>query len=290
MVINIIGGLGNQMFQYAFGYAMAKKNNEELKLDISGFDTYDLHDFGLKLYNIKKNQILKSNIKYKFLLSVIGYRNTVFLSKVFRKLYISTLKITKLYYQEKKTFTFDENVFYARTGSYFSGYWQNEKYFKDCRKDLLDIFQLKKIHLKTKVYKNKIIKNESVSLHVRRGDYLNINEVCDIEYYHKAILLFRGEHVHFFIFSDDIEWVKNNLNFIDHKTIIELEKDIPDHEEMYLMSLCKHNIISNSSFSWWGAWLNKNDKKRVVAPKKWLTNKDCQNDAQGIYCEGWTKI
>ena len=79
-----------------------------------------------------------------------------------------------------------------------------------------------------------------------------------------------NKQVHFFIFSDDIHWVKNNLDFIDHKTLIVLESDIPDHEEMYLMSQCKYNIIANSSFSWWGAWLNQNSDKKVIAPKKWF--------------------
>ena len=146
---------------------------------------------------------------------------------------------------------------------------------KDAKwKELLEIFKLKDIHSQTKEYQQKIIESESVSLHIRRGDYINhpFLNTCDVEYYKKAVMeiLKINKQVHFFIFSDDIHWVKNNLDFINHKTLIVLESDIPDNEEMYLMSQCKYNIIANSSFSWWGAWLNQNSDKKVIAPKKWF--------------------
>ena len=290
VVVNIIGGLGNQMFQYAFGYAISQENNMGLKLDTRGFDAYELRDYELELYDIKESSESRFVPKYKFLLDRLSNGDTTFLGKIFRQSSRFLLRLTKFYYQEKIAFVFDEDVFNVRTDTYFSGYWQNEKYFKDYRDDLLEIFKLNKIHSKAKIYQKKIIENESVSLHIRRGDYLTHNEVCDMEYYHKAISLFQNKAVHFFIFSDDLEWVKNNLNFIDQKTFIELEKDASDHEEMYLMSLCKHNIIANSSFSWWGAWLNKNDEKIVVAPKRWIADKDRQKHSQGVYCKDWVKI
>mgnify|MGYP003977089545 CR=1 FL=1 len=271
LTVNIIGGLGNQMFQYAFGYALSKENNAKIKLEVSGFDAYDLRNYALDLFNVEKNSELKS--KYDFLLNKINSKHDSFLSKASSNLLRRLLRLTNFYYQEKEEFVYDQGVFNIKKNTYFYGYWQNEKYFKKYRNDLLEIFKLKDIHSQTKEYQQKIIKSTSVSLHIRREDFLNsIHDTCDIEYYKKAVLeiLKIKKQAHFFIFSDDMHWVKNNLNFINHKTLILLESEIPDHEEMYLMSQCKCNIIANSSFSWWGAWLNQNSDKKVIAPKKWL--------------------
>ena len=111
-----------------------------------------------------------------------------------------------------------------------------------------------------------------------------------MEYYKKAVMdiLIINKQAHFFIFSDDIHWVKNNLDFIDHKTLIVLESDIPDHEEMYLMSQCKYNIIANSSFSWWGAWLNQNSDKKVIAPKKWF--KSSPHNTNDLIPASWVQL
>ena len=120
----------------------------------------------------------------------------------------------------------------------------------------------------------------AVSLHIRRGDYVsnpvtnNYHGTCSLAYYKKAVLLLKEkiENPSFFIFSDDLLWARENLDFINDMTFIDLDKSIPDHEEMHLMSQCKHNIIANSSFSWWGAWLNENSDKIVIAPKKWFSD------------------
>jgi hypothetical protein len=271
LTVNIIGGLGNQMFQYAFGYAVSKENNAKIKLELSGFDAYYLRDYALDLFNVEENSELKS--KYDFLLNKINSKHNSFLSKASSNSLRKLLRLTNFYYQEKEEFVYDKGVFNIKKNTFFYGYWQNEKYFKKYRKDLLEIFKLKDIHSKTKEYQKKIVESESVSLHIRRGDYVNsIHDTCNMKYYKNAVLeiLKINKHAHFFIFSDDMQWVENNLNFINHKTLILLESDIPDHEEMYLMSQCKSNIIANSSFSWWGAWLNQNSDKKVIAPKKWL--------------------
>jgi len=273
ITVNIIGGLGNQMFQYAFGYAVSKDNNAKIRLEVSGFNAYDLRCYALDLFNVEENSDLKS--KYDFLLNKINSKNNSLLSKASSKLLRWVLRWTKLYYQEREEFVFDIGVFNISTNTYFYGHWQNENYFKKYRKELIEIFKLKDIHSQTKEYHQKIIKSASVSLHIRRGDYINsIHDTCDMEYYKKAVLeiLKINKQAHFFIFSDDMHWVKNNFEFIDHRTLVMLESDIPDHEEMYLMSQCKFNIIANSSFSWWGAWLNQNSGKKVIAPKKWLNS------------------
>ena len=294
ITVNIIGGLGNQMFQYAFGYAISKENSIKIKLDISGFDAYDLRDYELGLFNIEENSELKP--AYGFLLNQLNGKNNTSIIKIFRKVLRGLLRFTKFYYQEKKEFVFDEDVFGIKKDVYFYGYWQNEKYFKKYRKELLDIFTLKSIHPKSIEYQQQIIKSEAVSLHIRRGDYVTDNHTnsvhgtCDVRYYKRAVMevLKSKKKAHFFIFSDDLDWAQSNLDFIDNKTFIRLESDIPDHEEMYLMSQCKHNIIANSSFSWWGAWMNKNSKKIVIAPKKWF--KKLKINQNQIVPHDWIKI
>ena len=100
--------------------------------------------------------------------------------------------------------------------------------------------------------------------------------------------MFQYHNTHFFIFSDDLDWARDNLDFIDNKTFVELEKNIPDHEDMYLMSQCKHNIIANSSFSWWGAWLNQNPDKKIIAPKKWVN--DLSRDTTDLIPKTWLRL
>lgn len=149
------------------------------------------------------------------------------------------------------------------------GYFQSEKYFSDIREDILKTFCLTKEAeaLMIKKYQN-VLKNKSVSLHVRRADYLRypgIHPVLPISYYKKALDLI-GEYDNCLLFSDDIEWCKNNMKF-KNMVFVEQEKD---YIEMFLMSKCQNNIIANSSFSWWGAWLNKKEDKQVIAPSQWF--------------------
>lgn len=294
ITVNIIGGLGNQMFQYAFGYAISKENSIKIKLDIRGFDAYNLRDYELGLFNFEENPEFEST--YGFLLNQLHGKSNTPLIKAYRKVLRGLLRFSKFYYQEKEEFVFDKDVFSVKIDTYFYGYWQNEKYFKKYRKELLEIFTLKNIHSKTIEYQQQIIKSEAVSLHIRRGDYVtdthtnSVHGTCDVKYYKRAVMevLKSKKQAHFFIFSDDLDWAKSNLDFIDNKTFVRLESDVPDHEEMYLMSQCKHNIIANSSFSWWGAWMNKNSTKIVIAPKKWFKNlKINQNQ---IVPHDWIKI
>jgi len=194
-------------------------------------------------------------------------------------------------------FNFDDKVYNKTENIYFEGYWQSEKYFLNYREDLLEEFTLKKeLHPKSKEYENKIREVQSVSLHIRRGDYVtnthtnSVHGTCSLQYYRDAVkeIEIKVEDPHFFIFSDDLAWVKENLDFIDNVAFVELDKEIPDHEEMVLMSLCKHNIIANSSFSWWSAWLNQNDKKIVIAPKKWFNDQTI--NTEDLIPNTWIKI
>ncbi len=289
-VVNILGGLGNQMFQYAFAYTYSIKKESVVKLDIGSFKTYDLREYELSLFNVSLEIASvkeAKNLKYK--------KENLF-QKIVRKIRKKSLPTSNNYYNELH-FNFDKKVYDAKGDIYFEGYWQSEKYFLEYRGELIKEFTLKeKLHIQSQIYQKEIAKTESVSLHIRRGDYVSnshtnsVHGTCTLDYYRNAVLAIKEKikNVHFFSFSDDLDWAKEHLNFMNNITFIELGNDIPDHEEMYLMSLCKHNIIANSSFSWWGAWLNQNPKKMVIAPQKWFN--DTSIDTSDLIPKGWIRL
>lgn len=285
IITRIIGGLGNQMFQYAYAKALEQKGHE-VKIDISAFETYKLHGgYQLDKYNIDLDSSIKDeNDKF--------YKNTFFY-KVLRRFGMDFSRRIK-----EKSLLFDKKLLEIDDNSYLDGYFQCEKYFKDIREIILKQFTINQdISNYTKEIKNKIQNfQNSCSLHIRRGDFvnstnINIHGACDIEYYKKAMKYLEEKvvNINYFIFSDDIEWVKENLAIQNAIYIDSKEKRIP-HEDIYLMSLCKNNIIANSSFSWWGAWLNQNEKKMVIAPKRWFADDKLESQSKDIVCESWVKI
>ena len=180
---------------------------------------------------------------------------------------------------EKYPFKFDKNIFHCKDKSYLKGYWQNEKYFKNI-KDILNVEFRVKTPLIGKNYDlaQVIQNNNSVAIHVRREDYItdsitaDTHGTCSLDYYKDSIHLMnqRIKDPQYFIFSDDISWAKKNLGEISQIPYAEHNNTNSDYEDLRLMYLCKHNIIANSSFSWWGAWLNMNPAKIVIAPQIWL--------------------
>ncbi|MFP4486354.1 MAG: alpha-1,2-fucosyltransferase [Campylobacterales bacterium] len=199
-----------------------------------------------------------------------------------KKSILESLKPIKRF-KEKEFFTYDKSIENINHSIYLDGYWQSEKYFKKYENLIRDIFQFPKIkddeNLKVA---NEIVNSESISIHVRHGDYLassKTNEfhgTCGIEYYKKSIeyITSKLENSTFFIFSDDIKWCEEKFVNVKNKTIISHNTGLKSYEDMRLMSLCKHNIIANSSFSWWSAWLNTNPNKIVIAPKKWINDEN----------------
>ena len=287
IITNILGGLGNQMFQYAMARAITLKNKEVLKLDITEFNNYDLRDFDLDLFNITYSIATQeeiSNLKYRTL-------NWI-------EILIKRKKVTfaNSYYKEKY-YQFDKEVLKIQKNTYLFGYWQSPKYFEDYKEVLLNDFTLKEnISSSSNRCKDMIIASNSISIHIRRGDYISdqttndFHGTCSLTYYKDAVEAVKNstDNPHFFIFSDDLVWAKENLDFIENITFIDLAEDIPDHEEMILMSLCKHNIIANSSFSWWGAWLNRNNEKIIIAPKQWFT--DTSINTNDLIPSSWTRL
>lgn len=173
-----------------------------------------------------------------------------------------------------------------------NGYFQSEKYFKDSESKIREMFKIKPEIISSVYEKNYSLleRKNTVAVHLRRGDYLSLpnhHPVMDLNYFMKAMKKFPKDSI-FLVFSDDTEWCKNNFPGIGEKFfIIEGQSDV---EDFAMMTMCTHNCIANSSFSWWAAWLNESDGKVVVAPEKWFGSMYSHNNTDDLYCEGWIKI
>lgn len=261
ITVNIAGGVGNQLFQYAAARSLNIKSGSKLFLDIDFFSNIPESE------TFRKFQINNFNIKYDKIISKKRYKIIRFLYRLILRPFNSDLQIVIFGILLK----FKIPIFLTRN-------FQKEKYFIKIRKVLLEEITSKKTFTDDiKKIADFIDKSISVSLHIRRGDYIRMKDIygnCSMEYYRESINTIKEKLSNpvFFIFSDDIDWVKENLNISD-KNIYVSRPDLEDYEELILMSKCKHNIIANSTFSWWGAWLNKNDDKIVIAPKQWFKNK-----------------
>jgi hypothetical protein len=285
IVVKIIGGLGNQMFCYAYAKALQVKGHD-VKIDNSECEIKKLHGgYQLDKYYIDLSIATKEEISSIF--------SNSFIKKLFSK--VGILQKNEI---REKSLLFDETLLNIKDNRYISGYFQTDSYFKNIRSILLNHFLIK---YEISDYGKKIKKliedsDNSCSIHIRRGDYTNsinktIYNTCDLDYYKRALGFIKAYNrkIDFFIFSDDINWVKDNLQ-IERTTYVQNIDDKIPHEDMYLMSLCKNNIIANSSFSWWGAWLNQYNKKIVVAPKRWFLNEKLYAQSKCIVPDEWKRI
>lgn len=272
IIVRLIGGLGNQMFQYALGRHLAIKNNCTLKLDISGFKKYPLRSYELDYFNIKGEIATFKDLK-----------KVSFPSHLWPKLLIQLgrrigLGSKKIFYVKEERIDFIPEILSLKDCIYLAGYWQSYKYFSDIS-DIIkkDFSQKYKPEMPINHLLNVIENCESVSLHIRRGDYVSnkkTNEIhgfLGLEYYRKAIEIIQNNisDPHFFVFSDDIVWAKMNINCNERITF--MDGNLSNHEDFRMMKTCKHHIIANSSFSWWAAWLSCKKNSIVIAPKNWFS-------------------
>jgi hypothetical protein len=285
IISKITGGLGNQMFQYAIAKSIAQKRADKFKLDISFYPKQSLRKYELNYFNIEENIATNNEI-----IKLAGDENFWF--KLRKKLGLNPTR-AKSYFLEKETAVFDKKVFDYEKNIYLDGYWQDEEYFRDIREELLKDFTLKNnISIEAKKYLKDIRNSQSVSVHVRRGDYIqnthtnSVHGTCDLDYYQKAIKCIheKVKSPNFYIFSDDIIWCKENFDFLENKVFVDDTKSAFD--DLELMRNCKHNIIANSTFSWWAAWLNTYEKKIVIGPKIWWNSRVDKN----LALDRWVKI
>lgn len=276
-LIKMTGGLGNQMFIYAF-YLRMKKRYANTRIDLSDMMHYNVH-YGYEIhqvFNLSKtefciNQPLKKVIEFLF----------------FKKIYERKQDPSSLV-------PFDKKYFWPLL--YFKGFYQSERFFADMTDEIRKAFTFNSslYNEKTKAMLEQIRQDgKAVSLHIRRGDYLEpkhwktTGSVCQLPYYLNAIAEIgkRIDQPSYYIFSDDIAWVKENLSLQD-AVFIDWNKGTESWQDMMLMSHCRHHIICNSTFSWWGAWLNPRKDKTVIMPERWFQHCETPN----IYPPGWIKV
>lgn len=291
IIVKIIGGLGNQIFQYAFGRYLAEIHGTELKLDITGFEQYKLHAYSLGQFNIVENFATKEDIA----------RLQKYRKKPSRKwfLYNTFIADNRRYVQEG-SFQFIPALLETGGDAYLEGFFQTEKYFKGIEEIIRKEITVKTpLSGKDKEMADAMAQTTSVMMHIRRGDYVtdqasnHLHGTCGVEYYKKAVSIIAGkvENPHLFVFSDDHEWVKENIKLGYPTTYVDHNGADKNYEDLRLMSLCRHHVIANSSFSWWGAWLSSHPGKIVVGPKRWFQNPGKKAEVfDDVLPEGWIRL
>lgn len=285
VVVKLNGGLGNQMFQWALARMIKESTGMEAYLDMSYFKKRYARPYQLDVFKVEPKIVEDAWTIFK--LDIIWtFRAFLHWEKTFEYLLFS-----------EKQFNFDSGIQKIRPNTYILGFFQSEKYFKSVEKYIREDFEFADLPDEANLKMiRKINSTPSISLHIRRGDYVQKQRyqdayaTCSLDYYKRAV-----EHIAqkvpnptLFIFSDDIEWVKKNLKLPYESVYVSHNTGKKSFEDMRLMSLCSHNVIANSSFSWWGAWLNKNENKIVVAPEKWFNDKKIiQTD---VIPQDWIKI
>jgi hypothetical protein len=289
IITQLFGGLGNQLFQYAIGRALAVKRGTTLKLDTLKLGKDSLRTYALNHFAIEAAELTPQEYRELGLPSVPKSRVQRLIARIFD---FSSMPIIR-----EQGFAFDPSALDAPAHCYLRGYWQSPKYFasieSSIRRELGYRNALTGANLDAA---DDISRSPAVSVHVRRGDYAasattnQYHGTCDLEYYlaAEALLCRKVGEPRLFIFSDDPDWVEKNLHFESPTTIVRHNGPERHYEDLRLMTLCKHHIIANSTFSWWSAWLCANPGKIVVAPRNWF--RDAGHSTADLIPEDWIRV
>lgn len=284
IITRIYGGLGNQLFQYAAARALAAQHNTVVKLDPTAFADYRLRKFELDFFNAKYEIATHQLIE--------AHKATNRIQRLKARMLPTRLKR----FYKQPFFRFDPAFFSLRPPVYLQGYFQSEKFFAPAGHIIRKELTFKK------PFSNEIEnraanlrKENSVAVHVRRGDYANaetlrVHGVLPLSYYRDAMAAIREKQTgspRFYLFSDDPQKAARELNFPE-ENVISGRLAHSHFEDFYLMSQCRHNVIANSSFSWWAAWLNPNENKVVVAPERWFN--EGPKDTQDLFPQNWLRM
>lgn len=291
IITSLAGGLGNQLFQYAFGCRTALARGTLLKLDISKTGQNGLRPYCLKHFNIVEEFATAADLEW-MARRVNGLE---------RLGLMPLAKRTWIVEPEGWFQSYNPALLKIQDNAYIEGYWQSPKYFADCESVIRQDLTLRvPPDQRNQALADWIADIEAVSVHIRRGDYLTRPTAlekfarCSDDYYRRAMdsLRERSEQPHFILFSDEPEWARENFAMNSDITVIDGNGGDNDYLDLWLMSLCKHHIIANSSFSWWGAWLGCHADKIVIAPRRWFNLTDEQNDSDGAdrIPDGWIRI
>jgi hypothetical protein len=296
VITRLIGGLGNQMFQYAAGRALALRRGAALKLDVTGFAAvgdhtkrrYELDSFAIHASAASDVDLARFGRADK--------ARSPRLDRVLRSLRIGRPNGAWPIYCEPH-FKFDPAMPELEAPVYLDGYWQSERYFSDIAGVLRQEFTVAApLDRENEALAAGIDAVNAVSLHVRRGDYVDdpatnrFHGVCSPDYYQRAVdyVTTRVEAPHLFVFSDDPHWTRANLRFSVPMTVVDANPPDRGYRDMRLMARCRHHIVANSSFSWWGVWLNPSREKIVVAPRRWFGASS--NDTRDLIPPDWVRL
>jgi hypothetical protein len=295
VIVKLISGLGNQLFQYALARQLALKNNVPLMLDTSFFDSQHLRSYKLNHYHIaatiaNPNQINKMHG---------GRAKKIISPRLYYRLERLFLKYNR-YYKEPKWWDYNPDLLYHTPANiYLDGYWQCYKYFEDINPAIFNELSLKDTtEHDSYPFLNAVMQQDSsVSIHIRRGDYItdtvanNLMGVLPLSYYHQAIKYMSEQVIapNFYIFSDDLNWAADHLKIVAPVTFVDMAGGSKDYLELDLMSRCTHNIIANSSFSWWGAFLNQHPGKIVIGPQNWVKQPEINKEINLLFPQ-WIKM
>lgn len=283
-IVKFLGGLGNQMFQYAF-YLSLKQRFGKVKADLQDFADYELH-YGFELEKVFGIQLDKATA---FDRRIYTMDKRDWLTRKLRRIYGTK----NAWYLERQEFGYDRNIYDDSSPRYYWGYWQHQLYHHTITPQLRQDFVFKEDYQGENLRLVRQLESmSSVAVHVRRGDYLGhpvLGDICDVEYYQQSIDFFRQkvENPLFVVFSNDIQWCKNNLSLAG-AVFVDWNNGENSYRDMQLMTHCNHLIIANSSFSWWGAWLNRKEDKIVVSPKRWITTSGV--DTSGMILPNWITL
>lgn len=288
--VSVFGGLGNQMFQFAAAYALAKTKNTKVGINLDRINAvnYDKNftqrEFELaNVFRIERFEFVDSN-SFNYIIT----NNRNLFNRIKRKLKQA------VYYREKGL-NYQESIHEVGSETYLEGYFQSYRYFDFCLSDIQKIFKFRnQFNSKTTELIKKIEHHNSVAVHVRRGDFVNVKKnlgthgVCAPDYYKKAISCF--DDCVFVVVSDDPVWAKENLSFGSDVYFVDWNKGADSWQDMLLISRCRHAIIANSSFSWWGAYLIDNPTKKVIAPLQWYADQRMQEQTDDLCPSSWIRI
>ncbi len=288
IISKIFGGLGNQMFQYAAGHALAMRKGVEHRLDISAYEHFQMHQ-GFELntvFNADASIASREEID-----RIIGIQSSTILQRLLARPAFAGFRKSSLVFEPG--FKYWDGMNSVKDDAYLSGYWQSPKYFQDFSSTIRSGFEFKlPMSSQNSMWADRIGALESISLHIRRGDYVTNSSankqhgLCSLDYYREAIrhITERVGNPHFFIFSDDQAWVRQHMHLEHPCSFVDHNSGEQSYNDLRLMSLCRHHIIANSSFSWWGAWLGSNSDGITIAPAKWFAS---GLDVRDLYPDGW---
>lgn len=293
VIVQITGGLGNQLFMYAAGRRLALHHNTPLKLDVSPFESYKMRGYMLDRFHIAQDFATPGEIA-ALKSAHAAQQDTGAMRRLFAR-FLRAEKPALFQAGDELAGTYLPEMLDTRRDVYLQGYWQSERYFKPAEQVIRgDLRHKADATGANRAMADHIGSVDAVSLHIRRGDYAsnpNLNAILGLlpmDYYHRAVerIAAKLPSAHFFVFSDDPQWAHDNLRIAHPATFVSHNGPDAPHEDLRLMSLCGHHITANSSLSWWGAWLCGHTAKTVIAPERWFR----KTPMPDIAPSGWIRL